>query len=136
MFFFNKRCFFSYITCSIIGIYSSFMFGFLSLVLQEYGLTESTVGYIFAIPCLTYAISSLCVSHLLSKLPRRLFLFFAFILCSVALFLLGPSELLPNKLWILLIGYATNGIAQGLIYIPLLPEIIQSVQHKENIVEG
>ena len=51
---------------------------------------------------------------------------------------MGPSEYLgfPNELWLILLGYCINGVAQGFIYIPLIPEIIESVYHKERIVEG
>lgn len=43
---------------------------------------------------------------------------------------------MPNYFWIFIVGQATSGIAQGFIYIPLLPEIIDAVQLKEGIIEG
>jgi MFS family permease len=129
MFLFNKRSFFAYMSCSLIGIYTSFNYGFLSLVLQDFGLTDSEVGYVFAIPCLTYATSSIFVSYIVSKYPRRLIIFSSFLMFSVSLLLLGPSMMLgmPNYLWILIIGYGINGCAQGFIYTPLLPEIIDTI---------
>ncbi len=58
-------------------------------------------------------------------------MFVSFLLTSLSLFLLGPSQLfgMSTSLWIVLLGYGVNGMAQGFIYIPLLPEIIESVQH-------
>ncbi len=36
----------------------------------------------------------------------------------------------------MLIGFALNGVAQGFIFIPLLPDALEAVFIKENIVEG
>ncbi len=36
----------------------------------------------------------------------------------------------------MLIGFALNGIAQGFIFIPLLPDALEAVFNKEDIVEG
>jgi MFS family permease len=111
MFFYNKRSFFALISCAIMGIFSAFYGAFLSLVMIDYGLSPSSAGYIFAIPCLTFAISSFLVTYIINKLPRRLFIFISFFGTAISLFLMGPSKLLhlPDYLWILLIGLALNG---------------------------
>lgn len=113
MFLFNKRSFFAYVSCALIGVYTSFNYAFLSLVLQEFGLSDSQIGYVFAIPCLAYCICTVLVSYVVGKLPRRLFIFISFMLFTVSLFLLGPSLMLhmPDLLWILILGYAINGCA-------------------------
>jgi hypothetical protein len=36
----------------------------------------------------------------------------------------------------MLIGFALNGIAQGFIFIPLLPDALEAVFIKEDILEG
>jgi hypothetical protein len=50
----------------------------------------------------------------------------------------GPSEVLgyPDEIWIMLVGFALNGIAQGFIFIPLLPDALEAVFIKEEIIEG
>jgi hypothetical protein len=50
----------------------------------------------------------------------------------------GPSELLflPDLVPIVLTGFAVNGIAQGFIFIPLLPDALEGVFIKEGIIEG
>jgi hypothetical protein len=35
-----------------------------------------------------------------------------------------------------LLGFALNGIAQGFVFIPLLPDALEAVFIKEEIVEG
>ena len=36
----------------------------------------------------------------------------------------------------MLVGFGLNGIAQGFIFIPLLPDALEAVFIKEEIVEG
>jgi MFS family permease len=57
---------------------------------------------------------------------------------AVSNFLMGPSKLLflPPELWIFFVGYAINGISQGFIFIPILPEVLEAIYQKEKIVEG
>jgi len=138
MFFFNKRAFFALVSCALIGIFTAFYSAFLSLVVISFGIEASAAGYVFAVPCLFFAISSFLVTYIVEKLPRRLFIFLSFAVTVVSLFLMGPSELLhlPNSFWILLLGLAINGAAQGFVFIPLLPEIIDSVALKQELVEG
>lgn len=43
---------------------------------------------------------------------------------------------LPDTNTLVLLGLALSGIAQGFIFIPLLPDAIEAVYIKENMVEG
>ena len=55
-----------------------------------------------------------------------------------SLILMGPSQLLyiPKQVWIFYIGFGLNGIAQGFLFIPIIPEVIDSIYHKNGIIEG
>lgn len=59
----------------------------------------------------------------------------AFVLCSISLFLLGPSKTLdfPEKLGYSLAGIGCLGFSVAFLFVPLLPEIISSVSEKENL---
>lgn len=129
MFLTNRRSLFAYLSCAMIGIFTSYNSSFLSLVLEQFGFDGSSTGYVMAIPMLTYTLSSVVVTYLVKYIPRRLFIFISFVITALSLILVGPSLVLhmPNALWILLIGYALSGIGQGFTFIPLLPEIIDSV---------
>ena len=50
----------------------------------------------------------------------------------------GPSYLLgmPNKLWILCIGQALQGAFLGLIFIPIMPEMIEALYASRKLKEG
>jgi MFS family permease len=34
------------------------------------------------------------------------------------------------------VGYAINGISQGFIFIPILPEVLEAVYQKQELIEG
>ena len=104
---------------------------------NEKGIPEQYNGLILALPCLTYALSSAVVSMIMGRFPRRLFILAAFLLLSVSTIMQGPSEMLhfPDN-GLVLAGLALSGIAQGFIFIPLLPDAIEAVYLKENMVEG
>lgn len=57
---------------------------------------------------------------------------------AVSNLLMGPSKTLgfPNKQWIFFIGYGMNGFSQGMLFTPILPEIIDAVYQARGIIEG
>jgi MFS family permease len=98
-------------------------------------VSKDSVGYCLAIGCFTYAFASPLVGVLCSKVPRRYVTVCAFILCSISLFLLGPSHTLnfPEKLGFTLAGIGCLGFSVAFLFVPLLPEIIASVAEKEGL---
>lgn len=42
----------------------------------------------------------------------------------------------PNDFWIFALGYGLLGCSIGLLFIPIIPEMIDSIYLKENIKEG
>ena len=71
-------------------------------------------------------------------MPKRLFILASFVIMTVALFLFGPSNLLglPNSNAIFLTGYALLGVAQGFLFLPIIPEVLDSIYIKRGIQEG
>eukprot|EP00347_Sterkiella_histriomuscorum_P020522 403337480 len=139
IFIFNKRCAFAFISCSVICLFMTYSSSFLTDVLKnDKDIPEAYNGLILALPCLTYAISSTLVSMIMGKFPRRLFILLAFVLLAISTVLQGPSEMLklPDTNNLVLSGLALSGIAQGFIFIPLLPDAIEAVYIKENTIEG
>jgi MFS family permease len=64
------------------------------IAVQQKWVAKDNVGYCLAIGCFTYAFASPLVGLLCSKIARRYITCMAFVLCSISLFLLGPSYLL------------------------------------------
>ena len=69
------------------------------------------------------------VGILVDKAPKRVWIFIAFVSLSVSDFLMGPSALLglSQLKFLFFIGQMCNGVGTGMIYTPMLPEIIESV---------
>lgn len=105
------------------------------IAVEQKWVSEERVGYCLAIGCFTYATASPLVGILCSKVPRRYVTCFAFILCSLSLFLLGPSKTLdfPETLACSLAGIGCLGFSVAFLFVPLLPEIIAAVSEKEGL---
>jgi MFS family permease len=67
-----------------------------------------------------------------------MFIFVSFAGCAVSLIISGPSYYLglPNKLWIMCIGLAMQGAFLGLVFIPILPEMIEAIYASKGLTEG
>lgn len=139
MILFNRRAAFALLSCSMVMLFVSFKQAFMTVVLEnEYHVEQVYHGWIIAMPALFYVISGNVVGLVIDKAPRRVFLCAAFLIMAVSNFLMGPSKLLflPPELWIFFVGYAINGVSQGFIFIPILPEVLEAVYQKEKLVEG
>lgn len=135
----NRRAMFAYFACAVVCIMTSFSSGFLTVVLTEtMEIKEDYVGYILAIPAAAYILSSIFVNKFIDLVPRRIFIAGTFLIYFLATLLLGPSELLsfPKEVYIFMIGYFLSGVAQGFIFIPILPEVIDAVYTKTGVAEG
>ena len=62
----------------------------------------------------------------------------SFVIISIGMFLMGPSSLLglPNVLWIFLIGQGLVEGAQGFLFIPIIPELMESFYDSYGLKEG
>jgi len=129
---------FALISCLVVCFFMSYQSAFLTDVLADKGFTSKTSGLVLALPCLTYTISCILVNFIVGKVPRRLLILTSFLLLALSMTFQGPSEVLgyPDEIWIMLVGFALNGIAQGFIFIPLLPDALEAVFIKEEIIEG
>ena len=89
-----------------------------------------------AIGCFTYAFGSPLVGVLCTKVQRKYITCIAFILCSISLLLMGPSNLILGfkpSLALTLVGTGALGFSVAFLFVPLLPEIIASVAEKEGL---
>lgn len=141
MFVKHSRSLFCLIACGVSMICLLFFESTLADYLKDnFGISPKENGLIFAIPCLFYAGSSPFVGMLTKIMQRRLIIFFAFLLNVIALFMMGPSELLgfPSTLkehaeWLVFAGLALNGVSISFIFVPLLPEILYVVGTAEGL---
>jgi MFS family permease len=101
-------------------------------------IEEEWHGWIVAIPATFQIIGSTLTGYLVWRAPKRIFILAAFIGLTVSNFLMGPSNLLffPKWNWLFFIGFGINGFSEGMIFTPIIPEILDSVYLAKNIVEG
>jgi len=114
-------------------IFENFKSAFLSTHLEKKNVDISYHGWIIAISPFFYIFSGNFIGYVIDKAPRRIFMFFAFIIVSLALFMMGPSASIgfPDELWLLCVGTGVIGLASGFVFIPILPEVIESVYIKK-----
>lgn len=99
--------------------------------LLEIGVSENYIGYIFSICTLTFSISCPIAGYLCNRYPwLKIYMTqLAFPFTFISLIQMGPSQILnfPNTLGWIISGTAFLGFSCSLIFIPLLPEIIEAV---------
>ena len=121
--------------CLIFSFSESF---FTPALKDEKGIPEFYHGFIVCVQPLFYVIFTFVIGYVIDKLPKRVFISLSFASCVLAIFITGPSYLmgLPNYLWILLVGQAFQGAALGFVFIPVLPEMIDSIYIGQGLREG
>ncbi len=104
--------------------------------LSELGVEEDSMGHYFFIQPFTYSGVSLLVDHFfLSRIHKRVCLIIGFFIFGLGFILVGPSRLVtpffPEEyhLTILCVGLFTLGIGCSLSFVPIFPELIESVKH-------
>ena len=95
-------------------------------------------GVIVSYGSLIYLSTTLLTGQISHLMPKRLFKVLGFVLITIGMFLMGPSEILnlPNYLWIFLAGQSIVDGAQGFLFIPIIPELIDSYYETHGIEEG
>jgi MFS family permease len=121
------------LTCTFVCLIFQFYASFITIALKnEKGVNEYYHGFILSVDSITYLISTLLVGFVSNKLPKRFLILISLGMCVISLFLMGPSYYLglPNLLWIMIAGLALQGASLGFVFIPILPEIIESLYQK------
>mmetsp|Transcript_37573 Transcript_37573/g.27318 ORF Transcript_37573/g.27318 Transcript_37573/m.27318 type:complete len:105 (-) Transcript_37573:433-747(-) len=98
---------------------------------EHYGLPESVMGLYFGLPAFLYVFNSPFISYYTRCISRRGVIFIGLCICCVGIFLVGTSPLLhlPDKTGLVLTGLCLYGIGGACVIIPILPEIIDTVEY-------
>lgn len=129
MFLKDKRTFMGLLTCTFVSLLMQFCSSFLVTALEhEKKVPIKYNGLIASLGALSYLTTTLLTGSIIQHFSKRVFLQLSLFGCVLALFLMGPSTLLhlPDYLWIFLIGYSLLNCFQGFLFIPILPEILES----------
>jgi MFS family permease len=104
----------------------------LAVKLKDAGFGEIVIGTCFAIPTLIYAFSSPLIYTMTSKNKKGLVILEGYLIISIAMFLIGPSQLLGfNDITeITMVGLVIMGLGCGMIIIPVLPDMIEASEER------
>ena len=104
----------------------------LALHLEQFGYTAVFIGFSFAIPTLVYASTSPLIYILTARFRKPAVILFGYALTSLGIFLVGTSKLIGiyNSPAFIILGLAIMGFGCGMIIIPVLPDMIDSVEEK------
>lgn len=134
----NRHSAFAVLT-SFIGTFNiAFWTGFIATTLTEVGLTESEVGYVFALMSFSYLVSCLLLPCTCESSPRKFQFFIAIVMMGGCMLLMGPSKFLdmPENKWIIIASFVPLGICQVFVFIPIIPEMLERLQVDLEIIEG
>ena len=98
--------------------------------LLDIGVSDSDVGYFFALVCLSYVLSAIAINFLTRHIKRRYISQSSFLIASLALMFFGPSKLFgfPEKsIPMTIVGLILIGLGASAIFIPILSEIIEAI---------
>jgi MFS family permease len=94
----------------------------MAIHLQEYGFSQTAIGLSYGIPAILYAMTAPFVYRLCQRMEKRGVVLIGFVTISVAMLMVGGQ---PNSVFI---GLCLLGLSIGLVTIPVLPEMLESVE--------
>jgi len=91
------------------------------------GFTDNATGFILALNCFFYFLFCIGYTFLFEKWPRKIqfvVAFFGFVICNL---MIGPSEFLNlnDNLILRVFGFALLGAFQTIVFIPIIPEMLE-----------
>jgi len=100
------------ITCFVGTFGIVFYTGFLASELVNMGMTDSSVGYVYASQTCAYVIMCLAYPYTFEHTSRKLQFVIAMIGFGLCHFMMGPSQMmgLPDSKWITIIGMTVLGL--------------------------
>ena len=108
------------------------MYPIMALHLEEFGYHTLFIGFSFAIPTLIYASTAPMIYLLTERFKKTAVIFMGYSLICLSLFFIGPSKLLGfyNSPAYIYLGLSIMGFGAGMITIPIMPEMIDSVEER------
>ena len=105
-----------------------------SVHMIKYGFTPAFIGMSFAVPGVIYAALSPLMYLFTEKLPKRAVILIGILLMSFGMFFVGTSKFLglENSPFMIITGLMIIGAAAGMISIPVLPEMLEAIEERND----
>lgn len=113
--------------CFVVSVNVTFFYGFLTPELVKLGLSENQAGYAISVLSFFYLFGCILLPIVGGKLPRKLLFTAGAFGLSFCMLIMGPSKFFnfPVDIKFVLSAYPLLGICQTLMYLPILPEMIE-----------
>jgi MFS family permease len=104
--------------------------------LESFGYTPVFIGFTFAVPTLIYASTTPLIYILTEKFKKTTVIIFGYSLMALGMFLVGTSKIIGiyNSPAFIIIGLAIMGFGAGMIIIPILPDMLESIEERYPLV--
>lgn len=105
-----------------------------SVHLTKYGFSPGFTALCFAVPGVIYAALSPIMYLFTERLPKRAVILIGIVLMSIGMFFVGTSKTLhlENSPVMIMLGLMIIGAAAGTISIPVLPEMLESIEERSD----
>ena len=102
--------------------------------MSKYGFSPVFIGCCFAVPGVIYAALSPLMYLFTERLPKRAVILIGIILMSIGMFFVGTSKTLglENNPAMIILGLMIIGAAAGMISIPVLPEMLEAIDERND----
>ena len=111
-----------------------FMAPAFSVHMSKYGFSPAFIGFCFAVPGVIYAALSPLMYLFTERLPKRAVILIGIVMMSVGMFFVGTSKSLglENNPAMIILGLMIIGAAAGMISIPVLPEMLEAIEERND----
>ena len=103
--------------------------------MTKYGFSPAFIGFCFAVPGVIYAAISPLMYLFTQRMPKRAVILLGILLMSIGMFCVGTSKSLglENNPAMIILGLMVIGAASGMISIPVLPEMLESIEEQNDL---
>lgn len=128
------------LSLTMVSYFVNFKQSFMIPYLEESKKVKpNDLGKVLALSSLFQIISTTLIGFIINKAPKRIFIMLCFIMLTVSNILMGPSSTLKLDIYFMplfFIGQSLNGFAQGFLFPPALPEVLDAIYAKQQLAEG
>mmetsp|Transcript_23369 Transcript_23369/g.31307 ORF Transcript_23369/g.31307 Transcript_23369/m.31307 type:complete len:236 (+) Transcript_23369:601-1308(+) len=128
------RFFFGLVSQVLVTSSIQFMAPAFSVHMSKYGFSPAFIGFCFAVPGLIYAALSPLMYLFTERLPKRAVILIGILMMSIGMFFVGTSKSLglENNPAMIILGLMIIGAAAGMISIPVLPEMLEAIEERND----
>ena len=110
----------------------------LAIHLHNYGYTEGQIGAAYGIPAILYVCTCPFMYIITQKMQKRGIIIIGLMIITIAMLMIGGSDSLlefQKQPVFVFLGLCMIGLSTGMITIPVLPEMLESVEQDPELAQ-